>query len=81
MNGIVEKLKLKERAEEDIYFAKRDRELIAAMNRGVAVSLARSRQPGSRPTGNSTQQCNSLASAVRNYIRKICPECHDIVKA
>ena len=32
MTGFPDKLRLKEMAEEDIYFAKRDRELIAAMH-------------------------------------------------
>lgn len=33
MNGFIEKLRLRERAEEDIYFARLDRELIAALHR------------------------------------------------
>lgn len=33
MSKFVEKLRLKERAEEDLYFAKRDAELIAALHR------------------------------------------------
>jgi hypothetical protein len=32
MSGIVDKLKLKEQAEEDLYFARRDRELTAALH-------------------------------------------------
>ena len=36
MSGFVEKMRLKEMAEEDIYFAQRDRELIEAMHRKKA---------------------------------------------
>ena len=36
MSGFVEKMRLKEMAEEDIYFAQRDRELIEALRRKKA---------------------------------------------
>ncbi len=36
MSGFAEKMRLKEMAEEDIYFARRDRELIEALRRKKA---------------------------------------------
>jgi len=52
-DNLTEKLALKERAEEDIYFAKRDRELIAKLKseqeaeyEGTVRELARFRCPG-----------------------------------
>jgi ABC-type lipoprotein export system ATPase subunit len=41
MKGFVDKMKLKELAEENIYFAKQDMELIAALQRGKLVKLAK----------------------------------------
>ncbi|NEV63851.1 putative molybdenum carrier protein [Thiorhodococcus minor] len=40
MNGVVESLKRKEKVEEDLYFAKRDRELLQAMHRQQVRPLA-----------------------------------------
>ena len=41
MSGFVETMRLKEMAEEDIYFARRDRELIQALRRKQAEETAR----------------------------------------
>lgn len=43
MAGFVETMRLKEMAEEDIYFARRDRELIAELKRRREVEAARPR--------------------------------------
>lgn len=41
MNKFVEKLRLKERAEEDVYFAKQDLELIKALHKKKLSKLAK----------------------------------------
>lgn len=51
MTGWTEKLRLKGMAEEDIYFARRDRELINAMRKRKS---AKQRRPDKATTKNNT---------------------------
>jgi hypothetical protein len=51
MSGFTEKLRLKERADEDIYFARRDRELVEALRRKRSLPGEGAQQEaGRRPT-------------------------------
>ncbi|MDJ0741288.1 MAG: hypothetical protein QNJ91_16355 [Gammaproteobacteria bacterium] len=56
MSGLPEKLRLKGRAEEDIYFARRDRELIAALQRRRLAGLAPDKAPSRRPDSARTDR-------------------------
>lgn len=76
-NHFVEKLRLKERAEEDIYFARRDRELLRHLHDGTEEEkrrrvreLARMRCP----------ECGAHLSPVtrRGITVKECPEGHGV---
>jgi hypothetical protein len=51
VSGFVETLRLKEMAEEDIYFARRDRELIAALRRRRAERAAAEKTETPPPRG------------------------------
>lgn len=53
MSGFVDTMRLRERAEEDIYFARRDRELIAALKRKRAAESAHREQPAPEPKVSS----------------------------
>ncbi len=50
MSGFVDTMRLKEMAEEDIYFARRDRELVEALRRKKAEQQARGEDPGAPRT-------------------------------
>lgn len=83
MSGFPEMLKLKERAEEDIYFAKRDLELIKALHERELASavdargkkqkkLARSFEKKYRKlTKTHRRKPRKLRKALRKLIRKI----------
>lgn len=63
MTNLVEKLRLAEQAAEDIYFAKIDRELIAALQRAprTSESLATPSTPPSTPeTEDATKSKNTI---------------------
>jgi hypothetical protein len=81
MSNFIDKLRLKERAEEDIYFAKRDRELIAALHRTSPSSPARDSRPGTRIDSNRPVHRSGISAAVRRLIRKLCPQCRRIASA
>lgn len=84
MSGFIEKLKLKERAEEDMYFAKRDRELIEALHRNEhKTSVQDQRQPvkpGFHPDGDRSDQRNRFIVALCGLIQKLCPKCRDCIR-
>jgi hypothetical protein len=66
MNGFVEKLKLHKRAQEAIYFAMRERGLIAARLHNAQFQMAWTRRPGNRPNRNRPVQRNRLEDDLLN---------------
>ncbi len=64
MSTFIKNLKLKEQAEEDIYFARRDRELIEALHRKELAKHACC--PSEKKNGKSDPQANNA----RNYEKK-----------
>ena len=61
MTDYPEKLRLKALAEEDIYFAKRDRELIRALHERKLAMPARAGPPGAQALSATSRGTNSLA--------------------
>jgi hypothetical protein len=80
MSDFIDRLALKERAEEDIYFAKRDRELITALRRSAQVSAARSNR-GNRANRNRPVQRNGNTVTLGSFIRNLCRLCRYLVSA
>jgi len=64
MSTFIKNLKLKEQAEEDIYFARRDRELIEALHRKELAKHVRC--PAEKKSGKSDSQANEA----RTYEKK-----------
>lgn len=58
MSGFTEKIRLKEMAEEDIYFARRDRELIEALRRKRAQRDQAEEQQETEKPDESNPQSN-----------------------
>ena len=65
MSTFIKNLKLKEQAEEDIYFAKRDRELIEALHRKELANHACC--PSEKKNGKSGQQGNDARSYEKKF--------------
>ena len=65
MSTFIKNLKLKEQAEEDIYFAKRDRELIEALHRKELAKHACC--PSDKKNGKSGQQGNDARSYEKKF--------------
>jgi len=62
MSNFAEKLRLKERAEEDMYFAKRDRELIAAL-RGRRSGKSAGQLAALRVSGGQVGGCGPFSGS------------------
>lgn len=72
MNDYPDKLRLKEMAEEDIYFAKRDRELIAAMHeRKLAEHLKIEAKKPRKKAEVLEAKYASVTEKYRNKLKKL----------
>jgi len=75
MTSLPEKLRLKEMAEEDLYFARRDRELVAALRRQrLKTQQAASKpsvQPASPPVDYRPHRPGALYRRLLNEILQI----------
>jgi len=62
MTNLVDQLRLAERAKEDIYFAKLDRELIEALHQKALLSRLRRKQSGNHPLSRTTADVDERIS-------------------
>jgi hypothetical protein len=72
MSKFPERLKLKERAEENCYFAKRDRELIKAMrDKKLAKTLELSNKGQKKAARLLEQEYEDVSKSYRKMIKKL----------
>jgi tRNA U55 pseudouridine synthase TruB len=62
MTNLVDQLRLAERAKEDIYFAKLDRELIEALHQKALLSRLRRKQSGDHSLSRATSESDERVS-------------------
>lgn len=81
MKDFVEKMRLKEMAEEDVYFAQRDLELIDALQKKKLVKLAKCSAPdGKRQAEAFQDRFDQITEKHKKKPRKLLKSCRNLLE-